>query len=176
MWKFSSLVVAVALLAGCSPQPPETVAKTTEEPAPANTAAETPDVKPVKADTPVADVPKPAGAKLEWAKNVDEAKKKAASEGKFVLMKFEAEWCGPCQLMKKEAFNDPEVVEKLKDAVIVAIDIDKQDTMALQQKYEVANIPRLVFADPTGKPFGDIMGYDNVDNFKVHLARALANR
>ncbi|MGE0002355.1 MAG: thioredoxin family protein [Fimbriimonadaceae bacterium] len=176
MWKFVPLAVALALLAGCGPQLTDTAAKTTDEPATASTPVEVPQAQPAATTEPVAEVPKPAGAKLVWAKSVDEAKAIAKKEGKYVVMKFEAEWCGPCQLMKKEAFNDPDVVAKLEDAVIVAIDIDKKETMELQQKYQVANIPRLVFADATGKSFGDVMGYDTVDTFKVHLDRALANR
>lgn len=176
MWKFVPLAVGLALLAGCGSQPTETAAKTTEEPVTTSTPAEVLETQPTATTEPVAEVPKPAGAKLVWANSVDEAKAIAKKDGKYVLMKFEAEWCGPCQLMKKEAFNDPDVVAKLEDAVLVAIDIDKKETMELQQKYQVAQVPRLVFADATGTSFGDVMGYDTIDNFKVHLDRALANR
>lgn len=175
MWKPASLFFALALLAGCGSVPSEPVATAPAEPV-TNTPVKAPEGQPVATSGTKSEPPKPAGTKLVWAKSVPEAEKIAARDGKYVVMKFEAEWCGPCQLMKKEAFNDPDVVAKLKDAVIVSVDIDKQETMGLQQKYEVANIPRLVFADSTGKAFGNVMGYDTVETFKVHLDRALANR
>lgn len=172
-------VLLAALLAGCSQTGAETVAASGEPQATAPKDAVKQTVATSGGETPAnptADVPKPAGTKLVWAKSVEEANKLAAKDGKFVVLKFEAEWCGPCQLMKKEAFNDPAVVEKLKDAVIVSVDTDKRETMALQQKYQVSGIPRLVFTDSNGKAFGDIMGYNDVPTFQAHLDRALAGR
>jgi thiol:disulfide interchange protein len=178
-----SLAAAAIVLAACSPQPPQRASQA--EPA----AEQSPRVEAQAADPgptadaqPVASQPKPVepaknlGKNLKWATSVAEAKKVAKAEGKFLLMKFEAEWCGPCQLMKKEAFNDPKVVELLKDAVIVPIDIDRPESQPLEDKHGVTGVPMIVLAEADGKAFGSILGYDTVELFVQHMQRELAKR
>jgi thiol:disulfide interchange protein len=137
---------------------------------------EQPAQDPAKEAEPRSALPKTDKSLIPLAKDVDSAVAQAKKEGKFVLMKFEAEWCGPCQLMKKEAFNDPSVAELLKDAVVVPIDIDDAKTNALQKKYQVGSIPFLVFTQPDGKAFGAILGYESTDWLKRRIKEHLANR
>lgn len=150
---------------------PETPAAATE-PA-ATTTASTSESEP---DKPRSQLPKSDKSLIPLAKDVESAMAQAKKEGKFVLMKFEAEWCGPCQLMKKEAFNDSSVAALLKDAVVVPIDLDDRATLPLQKKYQVSSIPYLVFAEPNGDVFGAILGYESTDWLKRRITQHLANR
>lgn len=59
-------------------------------------------------------------------------------EGK-VLVKFYADWCGPCQMMKPIV---EEFAEKHADIKILEINIDDEEKLA--EKYEVSTIPCFV--------------------------------
>ena len=55
-----------------------------------------------------------------------------------VLVDFNAQWCGPCKMMKA-------VIDEIEDTdeyKIVSVDIDEEDELA--EKYEVSSIPCLV--------------------------------
>lgn len=59
-------------------------------------------------------------------------------EGK-VLVKFYADWCGPCQMMKPVV---EEFAEKHPDVKVLEVNIDDEDELA--EKYEVSTIPCFV--------------------------------
>lgn len=56
-----------------------------------------------------------------------------------VLADFNAEWCGPCKMLKPIL---EEVASETDDIKIVSINIDNEDELAL--KYNVYSIPCLV--------------------------------
>ena len=155
------------------PQSPAATEPTATEPATTTTASTASEPEPEK---PRSQLPKSDKSLIPLAKDVESAMAQAKKEGKYVLMKFEAEWCGPCQLMKKEAFNDASVAALLKDAVVVPIDLDDRATVPLQKKYQVSSIPYLVFTEPNGDAFGAILGYESTDWLKRRITQHLANR
>lgn len=58
------------------------------------------------------------------------------------LIKFGAEWCGPCKVMAKNLINLDE--EKVKDVLFAEISIDEDETEEIATEYKVRNIPCLV--------------------------------
>ena len=58
---------------------------------------------------------------------------------KVVLADFNAQWCGPCKMLKPIIDS---IAEERKDVKVVSIDIDEQDELA--EKYEVFSIPCVV--------------------------------
>lgn len=63
------------------------------------------------------------------------------SENK-VLVDFNADWCGPCKILKPMLEEISETYENIK---IVSINIDDEDELA--EKYNVSSIPCLVLFD-----------------------------
>ena len=57
-----------------------------------------------------------------------------------VLADFNADWCGPCRMLKPIL---EELASDRSDYKIVSINIDDEDELAL--KYDVSSIPCLVF-------------------------------
>ena len=58
---------------------------------------------------------------------------------KVVLADFNAQWCGPCKMLKP-IIDD--IANERKDIKVVSIDIDEEDELA--EKYEVFSIPCVV--------------------------------
>ncbi|MCX6139771.1 MAG: thioredoxin family protein [Candidatus Kapabacteria bacterium] len=63
---------------------------------------------------------------LVWLKNLDEAKKVAAKEGKPIFIDFTGFACVNCRLMEKEVFPKPDVQEMFKKFVLVQLYTDKK--------------------------------------------------
>lgn len=61
---------------------------------------------------------------------------------KKVLADFNADWCGPCKILKPMLEEISETYENIK---IVSINIDDEDELA--EKYNVSSIPCLVLFD-----------------------------
>ena len=59
-----------------------------------------------------------------------------------VLVKFYADWCGPCQMMKPIV---EELAEKHEEIKVLEINIDDEDELA--EKYRVETIPCLVLLE-----------------------------
>jgi thioredoxin 1 len=72
------------------------------------------------------------------ATSADFEKEVLQSEQK-VLVDFNADWCGPCQMLRPTL---EEFAEETKDIKVVSVNID--DEMELAEQYEVVSIPCLV--------------------------------
>jgi thioredoxin 1 len=71
----------------------------------------------------------------------------------IVLVDFNADWCGPCQMLKPII---EELAEKRNDVKIVSVNVDDEDLLA--EKYGVSSIPCLVvFKD--GKEINRNVGF-----------------
>lgn len=77
--------------------------------------------------------------------------KKLISEGK-TLVKFYADWCGPCKMMAPVV---EDFAEKHGEMKVVAVNIDNEDELA--EKYEVSTIPCFV-ALKDGEETGRLTG------------------
>ena len=79
---------------------------------------------------------------------------KEIKEGK-VLVDFNADWCGPCQMLKPVI---EQLSEEKKDLKIVSVNIDNEED--LTREYGVMSIPCLiVFED--GKEIKRKVGFQN---------------
>ncbi len=112
---------------------------------------------------------------LSFAGDTVEAFATAKKEGKVVMVKYGAEWCGPCQQMKKEAFTDGKVAEALKGVVVVDIDVDSPGLDAEWLKeHNVGPIPTVQFFRADESMIGETVGYDDVPGFIREIEKILA--
>ena len=60
----------------------------------------------------------------DWGYNLDEAKAKASKENKVILLNFSgSDWCGPCNKMRKEIFEN-EAFNKYASKNLILVNAD----------------------------------------------------
>lgn len=74
--------------------------------------------------------------------NKDNFEKEVINSDKKVLADFNADWCGPCRMLKPIIEEFAETNDEIK---VVSINIDDEDE--LSEKYNVSSIPCLVIFD-----------------------------
>lgn len=84
----------------------------------------------------------------------------------IVLVDFWAEWCGPCQMLGPVI---DQLSQERSDIDVCKVDVDIEGGLAA--RYEVANIPSLLFFKD-GKPAKKLIGFHNreeIDNILEKL-------
>ena len=74
--------------------------------------------------------------------NKDNFDKEVLQSEKRVLVDFNAEWCGPCKMMKPVL---EEISASNNEIKIVSINVDDEDELA--SKYNISSIPCLVLIE-----------------------------
>ncbi len=135
-------------------------------------------------------------AESGWTVDYAAAKEAAGKDKKDLFLEFTgSDWCPPCQLMKKNIFdNDAFKAEAPKHFVLVKLDFprDKSNQGAaeiaqnksLQKQYEISGFPTVILADADGRPYAKMVGFggstaqdyvkDLADRRKVREARDAA--
>lgn len=81
---------------------------------------------------------------------LDAAKKQVEGSDKMVLIKFTAEWCGPCKAMDKTTWRDDKVVAWVKSkGVAIEIDVDKEPKIA--EQFNISAMPTMVMLKGGGE-------------------------
>ena len=114
--------------------------------------------------------PKPT--KIAWEESFEAAMQRAKAEGKPLMVDVYATWCGPCKLMDKEVYTDPDVIAQSQNWVSVKIDGEKRPDVA--QAYNVTGYPTILFVENSGKPFATVPGFEAAPQFAQSMRQAYA--
>lgn len=85
------------------------------------------------------------------------------------LLKFYADWCGPC---KQLDIALEELLMKYKYIDLEKINVEKDKEAA--SRYQVRSIPMLIFVSDDGKPINSFRGYGDKPDSKKKLEDFLA--
>ena len=105
-----------------------------------------------------------------WSDSLEQSLKAAAVDGRPVLVKFEADWCGPCRLLSKE-FLKPEFEKIHSKCLLTRVDVDQQAELA--QEYGVQNIPTVLLFDSNGQVVAERVGAGKLDEWVEWFEQAV---
>lgn len=99
------------------------------------------------------------------------------SNGQYIMVDFYADWCISCKEMERFTFTDARVQDRLKDVVLLQIDVTDgtPDDMALLKRFNLFGPPGILFIDRQGNDISDIkiIGFQNKDDFLTILNAVL---
>ena len=103
-----------------------------------------------------------------------EALNKAKAENKLIFMDCYTSWCGPCKMLAKEVFTDPDAAKFFNEHFVnVKVDMEKGEGVALKDKYGVHAYPTLNFINAQGELQHCIVGSMEVEDFLKEAQKAI---
>jgi thioredoxin-related protein len=110
----------------------------------------------------------PAGP---WSTDLAKAMQTAKQAGKPVLVMFSAEWCPPCNTMKKNVFTRPEVQDALKTWVPVYV--DEAAAPELLERFKIEGFPTFAMLNSQGEELDRFIGGRPAKEFIGRIGDAL---
>ena len=97
--------------------------------------------------------------------------------GKPLFIMLYADWCPHCNLMKKEVFSDPNVMDFLKENyVCIWKNIKKEEGLELKNKYNTKSLPTFLFLDSNETLLYALKGEMKTTEFMTEVKYALNSR
>ena len=102
-----------------------------------------------------------------WTESLDEAKKLAIQNNKFIIIDFNASWCSPCRQMESDFWYNSKFTSTLDKFIIVSVNIDFNKNIA--NYYGVTSIPNVKIIDVNGNLIHEFLGYINAEKTNLEL-------
>lgn len=92
--------------------------------------------------------------------SLEEAKKEAKQNKKYLFVDVYATWCGPCKLLKRNTFSDAEVGTYFNENFVSKmVDGERGEGLELVRKHPIAGYPTMFVFDSEGNLKGKVVGY-----------------
>ena len=101
--------------------------------------------------------------------------KSAGEAKKVVLIDFYTTWCGPCKMLDRQTWTDPDVRKWLAKNTL-ALKIDAEKEVDLAKKYKIQGYPTILFLKPDGTEIDRIVGFRPPDQFLEEARGALGGK
>jgi thioredoxin-related protein len=115
---------------------------------------------------------------VHWM-DIDQAVAASTRSHRPILYEFSAEWCGPCHVLEREVFMDPDLAAKINNRYIAVKVVDRQredgrnadNVQRLIDRYSVNAFPTVVISERDGRVRDRAVGYPGRDQFAAFLDR-----
>jgi thioredoxin-related protein len=121
--------------------------------------------------------PQEARGKVAWfAGSYADLLAEAARSKRIVLLDFFSRTNAYSKKLERITYNDPAVLQELRELLAFAIDVDRKESKDLRKRFMVQSAPALVFLDPDGALREQISGFLSPEPFLAELRRIKENR
>jgi protein disulfide-isomerase len=94
----------------------------------------------------------PPEEQIQWRTDFDRALTEAQELDRPLLVYFTADWCQPCQIMRRQAWPDRQAGELANQRFVpVKIDVDLPENEPVNRRYAVISVPTILVTDPKGQ-------------------------
>jgi hypothetical protein len=129
--------------------------------------------QPSEAPAAAISAPPPGPGNVVWATSTDEARDRAAREGKFVFYEFAKEECGNCQRMDALLYPAFDFEALIVSAVPVKVDLVSPEGKELAGRYSIEEAPSVLITTPEGRLVFLMQGFMNQGDFFRHARRGI---
>ena len=105
----------------------------------------------------------------DWAADVNEARQRAAAQGKYVFIEFDRTGCGGCRRMDTLLYPAFDFEALLIPMVPVKVMIDTNEGRELAVRHGVAEVPAVLIESPEGRQVLYMQGFTNAPDFYAHV-------
>jgi hypothetical protein len=127
-------------------------------------------------DTPSQSAPMsvaPGPGNTDWATSTDEARLRAAREGKFVFFEFTTNDCGNCKRMDALLYPARDLEALLTSMVPVKVDLESPVGKEFASRYGIERAPSILVVTTEGRLVFLMEGFYNQGDFFRHANSAL---
>lgn len=100
---------------------------------------------------------------VNWRTSYQRASEESQKDGKPMLLKVSASWCGPCKQMKQLTFSDSRIVELMRSE-FVAVSIDADEQPDLVSGFNIEAYPTTIVIAPDRTILKRLKGFQSADS------------
>jgi len=110
-----------------------------------------------------------------WATSLEEAKARAESSNRLILVDLYADWCHWCKRLESDVFSTPEFQRYAQKFVLLRVDTeDGGEGTRLQERFSAFSLPTTLILDHRLVSFGEVQGYAPTSQYIGVIERQIA--
>jgi thiol-disulfide isomerase/thioredoxin len=111
----------------------------------------------------------------EWATSIDQARSRASSTNRLILVDLYADWCHWCKRLDADVFSTPEFQSYAQKYVLLRVDTeDGAEGTRLQERFSAYSLPTTLILDHRMVKYGEVRGYAPTGHYIREIEQEIA--